>query len=142
MATIHESCAESLFEKCRNLKKVGLENCKVNDTILFHLSQNTNLETLHMAMAEGVTAQGLSYLGQGFMDTLVEVNFGWIGMSDQMVEEAVLLFGNNSRTLRRLNVSGCKESLTDNHVDFITGMLNKWRNVIFYSKRVRPYMGS
>ena len=126
MATIQESCLESLFEKCRDLKKVGLENCRLNDTILFHLSQNRNLETLHMSMAEGVTAQGLSHLSQGFLDTLVEVNLGWIGMNDDMVEEAVLLFGNNSRTLKRLNVSGCRESLTDNHVDFIAGVYSKW----------------
>ena len=130
MATVQESCLESLFEKCRDLKKVGLENCRLNDTILFHLSQNRNLETLHMSMAEGVTAQGLSHLSQGFLDTLVEVNLGWIGMNDDMVEEAVLLFGNNSRTLKRLNVSGCRESLTDNHVDFIAGVYSKLGNGI------------
>lgn len=118
-ATIQESCLESLFKKCRNLRKVALENCRLNETILFHLSQNKNLETLHMAMAVGVTVHGLCHLSQGLIDTLVDVNLGWIGMNEDMVEEAILLLGNNSRTLSRLNITGCRESLTDNRLEFI-----------------------
>ena len=120
-ASIEETCLKSLFKRCCNLRKVALENCKINQSILFHLSQNKNLNVLHMAMAHGVTARGLSHLAQGLTDTLVDVNLSWIGMDHEMVDEAMVLLANNSNTLTRLNIAGCKESLTDGRLHSILG---------------------
>ena len=74
-----------------------------------------------MAMAHGVTARGLSHLAQGLTDTLVDVNLSWIGMDHEMVDEAMVLLANNSNTLTRLNIAGCKESLTDGRLHSILG---------------------
>ena len=122
-ASIKESCLESLFRRCRNLRKVALENCNLNRNILFQLSQNKSLEVLHMGMALGITAIGLSHLAQGLNNTLVDLNISWTGMDAETVEEALLLLGNNSRTLTRLNFAGCKASLTDDRLNFILGIL-------------------
>ena len=75
-----------------------------------------------MGMALGVTAMGLSHLAQGLNNTLVDLNISWIGMDAETVEEALLLLGNNSMTLTRLNISGCKVSLTDDRLNFILGI--------------------
>ena len=123
-ATIDEKCLETLFEKCWYLKKVSLENCKLNESILNYLSQNTRLEVLHLAMAQGVTSEGLAHLSQNLRNTLVEINLSWIGMNDDMIEEALLLLGNNSKTLTHLNIAGCRESLTDDRLNFILGKYN------------------
>ena len=120
-AAIDEKCLESLFKKCWYLKKVALENCRLNECILNHLSQNNCLEVLHLAMAEGVTCGGLALLAQGLKNTLVELNLSWIGMDEKMIEETLLLLGNNSRTLTHLNLAGCKDSLTDERLNFILG---------------------
>ena len=121
-ASIKEPCLESLFRRCRNLKKVALENCSLNRNILFQLSQNKSLEVLHMGMALGITAMGLSHLAQGLNNTLVDLNISWTGMDAETVEEALLLLGNNSSTLTRLNIAGCKVSLTDDRLNFILGI--------------------
>ena len=72
-------------------------------------------------MAEGVTCGGLALLAQGLKNTLVELNLSWIGMDEKMIEETLLLLGNNSRTLTHLNLAGCKDSLTDERLNFILG---------------------
>ena len=121
-STIEETCLESLFQKCHNLKKVSLENCNLNDRILYYLSQNKTLDVLDMQMAVGITDQGLSYLAQGLRNTLVDVNLSWIGMDEDVIEEALLLLANNSQTLRSLNIAGCKDALTDDRLHFILGI--------------------
>ena len=121
-STIEETCLESLFQKCHNLKKVSLENCNLNDRILHYLSQNKTLDVLDMQMAVGITDQGLSYLAQGLRNTLVDVNLSWIGMDEDVIEEALLLLANNSQTLRSLNIAGCKDALTDDRLHFILGI--------------------
>ena len=120
-AAINEKCLESLFKKCWFLKKVSLENCRLNESILCYLSQNNCLEVLHLAMAQGVTPKGLAHLSNGLRNTLVEINLSWIAMNDEMIEEAILLLGNNSNTLTHLNIAGCRESLTDDRLNFILG---------------------
>ena len=70
--------------------------------------------------ALGGTAKGLSHLGQG-LSTLVDLNLAWIGMDDNMLEQAILMIENNSRSLLRLNITGCRESLTDSRLSRILG---------------------
>lgn len=118
-STIEETCLESLFEKCYNLKKVSLENCKLNDKILYFLAKNKNLEVLNLTMAVGITACGLNFLAQGLQNTLMDLNFSWIGMTEDMMDEALELLDNNSQTLRSLNIAGCKEVLTVDRLHFI-----------------------
>ena len=120
-AAINEECLESLFKKCWFLKKVSLENCRLNESILSYLSQNNGLEVLHLAMAQGVTPKGLAHLSNGLRNTLAEINLSWIGMNDEMIEDALSLLGNNTNTLTHLNIAGCRESLTDDRLNFILG---------------------
>jgi F-box and leucine-rich repeat protein 1 (S-phase kinase-associated protein 2) len=120
-STIEETCLESLFEKCYNLKKVSLENCKLNDKILYFLAKNKNLEVLNLAMAVGITDCGLTFLAHGLQNTLMDVNFSWIDMNEDMMMEALELLANNSQTLRSLNIAGCKEVLTYDSLHFIIG---------------------
>ena len=75
-------------------------------------------------MAQGVTSEGLAHLSQNLRNTLVEINLSWIGMNDDMIEEALLLLGNNSKTLTHINIAGCRESLTDDRLNFILGKYN------------------
>ena len=128
MATIDVGCLEKLFEKCRLLRKVGLEQCRVNDAILFQLSQNKGLQTLHMCVAQGVTAQGLFHLGTGLTDCLEDLNLSWIGMDDKMIQETILLLANNSKRIKRINISGCREWLTDDHIEAILGIFSWFHN--------------
>lgn len=62
MATVSVECLAMVFLKCHRLKKLSLENVIVNDNVFGALAQNAELEVLNLAMAEGITHDGLKRL--------------------------------------------------------------------------------
>lgn len=51
-----------LFNKCRRLKKLSMENVPVNDDVLIALSANKDIEVINFAMCIGMQEDGLRYL--------------------------------------------------------------------------------
>ena len=49
----------ALLKHCKSLKVVSLESLKINNQTFAYLSQNKQLKTLNLAMAEGVQVEGL-----------------------------------------------------------------------------------
>jgi len=113
-----ETIAE-LVGACRNLIKLGLENCDVSDQVMTAINGNLGLKTLHLGMARGVTSQGLVNLGIN-LQSVEELNLGWINLREDMLEplrNGVL--SSNADSLSRLSLAGAKESLDDATVAFI-----------------------
>jgi len=118
-SSITAASVAELIGACRNLVKLGLENCEVSDEVMTAVSANLGLKTLHLGMVKGLTSQGLVSLGQG-PRSIEHLNMGWINLDDGMLEplrNGVLT--SNANTLSRLSLAGAKESLDDATVDFI-----------------------
>ena len=65
-ASVLAETVTELVGACRNLVKIGLENCEVSDKLMKAISRNVCLKTLHLGMAKGVTPEGLKILGTLF----------------------------------------------------------------------------
>ena len=50
MATIQSNCLALLIKTCKYLKKISLEHCDLNDDVCDGISENMNLDVLHLAM--------------------------------------------------------------------------------------------
>jgi len=117
-ASVSAETVTELVGACRNLVKIGLENCEVSDKLMKAISRNVCLKTLHLGMAKGVTPEGLKILGS--LDCIEELNLGWINLSRDMLgplRDGLLT--SNAVNLSRLSLAGGKEALTDDTVEFI-----------------------
>lgn len=100
---------ELLLSRCRNLKKVSLEQVAVSDRVCHELCQNRELTTLNLCMATGLTQAGIGTLCRG-SPQLQELNLAWT----RLTPAALVTFVKHlPEGLRTLNLSGCKEALTD-----------------------------
>jgi len=115
MASIAVPCLESLMATCRQLKKLALENCELSDRACEGISQNSHLDTLHLAMTQGLTSAGITTILAG-CPGLLELNVGWTGLSEEGV---VAVCENLQPQLERLNLSGNRDTLRDEHVGLI-----------------------
>jgi len=115
MASIAVTCLESLMSTCRMLKKLALENCQLSDRVCEGIAQNRNLDTLHLGMTQGLTPAGVSTV-LAACPALVELNVGWTGLSEEAV---VAVCENLQPQLERLNLSGNRDTLRDEHISLI-----------------------
>ncbi len=96
-----------------------MENLQVTERALTEgLAKNGRLEILHLAMATGITRKGLSAVLRGCQESLRQLNLAWTSLCSDTLEELAL--DCLSPKLERLNISGCRDTLEDLHVEAIT----------------------
>ena len=115
MANLSIECTEALLSSCTALKNLAMEMCSVTDTTCTAISHNTSLAVLHLGQVEGLNTLGISRILSSCTQ-LVELNLGWTGLSSQAVQAVVRLF---PQSLRRLCLSGNRDTLLDEHVEIL-----------------------
>merc|ERR1719192_143196 len=114
-AALMVPCLELLLTHCNLLRNLSLEMCLVSDIVCAAIAGNSNLSVLHMGMVRGITSSGLSKILTGCRQ-LTELNLGWTHLGAETLTANCGLF---SSTLKRLNLSGNRETLRDSHVETI-----------------------
>ncbi|KAF7279944.1 S-phase kinase-associated protein 2-like [Rhynchophorus ferrugineus] len=112
MAHISLDSLVMIFNKCRRLKKISLENVPVSDDVLIALSANKDIEVINFAMCTGMQEDGLRYLLTNCRQ-IRELNIAWTYLNGDCIE---YLCENLPSTMDRLNFSGCRKLLLDKHV--------------------------
>ncbi|CAB4059287.1 NUP133 [Lepeophtheirus salmonis] len=82
----------SFLSYTRDLRKVAMEHCFLDEDICALLAKNTNLTVLHLAM---------------------ELNISWTDLSEEAI---AFMCQNIPPSVRRLNIAGCKDYLQDKHL--------------------------
>lgn len=98
-----------LLRTCRLLKKLSLEFVPVDEHVCLEISENDKIETLNMAMCEGLTAEGLDIMIPR-LRVLNALNISWTHLETAAVD---VISSCISDTVTRLNISGCRKSLLD-----------------------------
>lgn len=98
-----------LFETCRNLKKLSMEHCIIDERACKALSKNEQLEVLNMSMCYGVGVVELKWIVEG-CKKLESWNLAWTDLSTEALQ---LLCSSAPKTLERINISGCRMTLKD-----------------------------
>ncbi len=112
MAVIDSESLQKLLGTCHLLIKLALETCEVNERILMNISQNKKLDTLHMGSCWGITKRGMdAILTQ--CNKLREVNIGWLDADEDTMN---LISEKIPTTVEKLNISGYRQTLTNEHV--------------------------
>ncbi|CAH0404167.1 unnamed protein product [Chilo suppressalis] len=93
-----------LIERCPALKKLSLENVPVNDETCELIGKCTQLETLNLTMAQGITMKGLMSILKGCL-CLQSLNISWCCLSESTLEVLVSYL---PQKLQRLNVAGAR----------------------------------
>lgn len=62
MAEIAKESLTDLLNKCYRLKKISLEHVCIDDGVLQALCNSKDIEVINLAMAEGITKEGMTYL--------------------------------------------------------------------------------
>ncbi|KAK3091081.1 hypothetical protein FSP39_016993 [Pinctada imbricata] len=101
-----------IFAVCQDLKKLSLEHCHMSETCCQHISENKNLNVLNMSMCQGLTTSGIMSVVSG-CTKLEGLNLAWTGLHRHTVVYLALCLTPN---LKRLNISGCRENITDEEV--------------------------
>ncbi|KAL1495100.1 hypothetical protein ABEB36_010571 [Hypothenemus hampei] len=125
MTHIATRCLTELFNKCKRLKKLSLENVAVNNEVLIALSGNIDIEVINFAMCTGIQEDGLKYLLRNCRHVR-ELNIAWTNLSQPSIR---LICDNLSSTMDRLNISGCKKMMTDSHVASLVSSCPKLREL-------------
>ncbi|KAK3577927.1 hypothetical protein CHS0354_034565 [Potamilus streckersoni] len=112
MASTTTSVLEEFFCICKDLRKLSLENCTVNDKICGYIGENKNLEVLNLAMCQGITAAGLVPITTNCRK-LESLNMGWTNLHKHSIVYLCLCL---PQSLQNFNLSGCRENITDDEV--------------------------
>ncbi|XP_064477118.1 S-phase kinase-associated protein 2-like [Ornithodoros turicata] len=112
MAVITVCTLKQVFAACTQLRKLSLEHCTVDDQVCQLLSNNKNLDSLNMSMCNGVTAVGVSDIARA-CHRLRCWNLAWTHLT---AEALSALVDNVAPGLLRINLAGCRSSLSDSHV--------------------------
>ncbi|ERL87642.1 hypothetical protein D910_05033 [Dendroctonus ponderosae] len=125
MACIASDSLVVLFNKCRRLKKLSLENVRVNDSVLLALSANKDIEVINFAMCSGIRVDGLEHLLSNCKQ-ITELNIAWTYLSSNSIK---YICENLSPTMDRLNFSGCRKLMTDRYVASLVSSCPKLREL-------------
>lgn len=112
MACVDVSDLEMLLGQCHRLRKVALENLTLSDQVLTFLSQNRELKVAHLALTRQITPLGI----ERFLSECVkleDLNLAWTGLEVAALDIVSRMM---PRGVTRLNLSGCRETLNDKHV--------------------------
>ncbi|GJQ76002.1 putative S-phase kinase-associated protein [Trypoxylus dichotomus] len=101
-----------LFRRCRRLKKISLEHATVNAEVFEALSLNKELEIVNLAMVEGINQEGLQHL-LGNCTNIRELNLAWTYLNASSIQ---YVSANLPECLDRLNISGCRKLLNNDHI--------------------------
>lgn len=114
MARISPLALAELLRHCRQLKKLSLEHVQLSEEICLEIAQNTDMEALNLVLCEGFTPRGVKYMFSSLRN-LQSLNLGWAGLTS---DELDLFCDNVSPTVLRLNISGCRKTMTDDGTNF------------------------
>ncbi|XP_075529170.1 S-phase kinase-associated protein 2 isoform X2 [Dermacentor variabilis] len=112
MASISEDALCELLASCSNLKKLSLEQCRLNDRVCRMIGANHALESLNMSMASGFTHLGITSICRG-CKSLTSWNLAWTKMTTACIDSLVLTA---TPVLQELNIAGCRTEITNDHV--------------------------
>lgn len=144
LASIDKSSLTQLLSACRILKKLSLEQLELDNEVCKEIGENSNLEVssygkifivlftifliysksqvLNLSMCEGLTAQAVTTLTSK-LTSIVALNVSWTNLSNESV---MTIVNTISPTLLRLNISGCRRSLTDSSKLRVLKFLKKY----------------
>lgn len=122
-ATIDLPSLEQLLSVCTRLRKLSLEHLEISETVCAGIGQNKSLTVLHLGMTRGITQDGMEHIITN-CTRLEEVNLAWTEMPSGALNYSVSSF---PRTLKRLNISGCRDSLRDIHIE---SLVNCYPNLV------------
>ncbi|KAJ8706804.1 hypothetical protein PYW07_012882 [Mythimna separata] len=112
MATIDVRTLNNLLQSCPSLKKLSLESVQLEDSSCELIGKCSNLETLNLTMALGVTADGLKSVLEGCKN-LLSLNISWCTLTEAALE---VLVTTAPQRLQRLNIGGAR-IMTDDIID-------------------------
>ncbi|XP_045158401.2 S-phase kinase-associated protein 2-like isoform X2 [Mercenaria mercenaria] len=112
MAGTSPEVLEEIFSICKDLRKISLENLEVNDKVCCYIGENKHLTVLNMAMCQGITANGLMPILSNCRK-LESLHLGWTGLHRHSIVYLCLCLPPD---LQKLNLSGCRENITDDEV--------------------------
>ncbi|CAH3144466.1 unnamed protein product, partial [Porites lobata] len=101
----------SLIMHSKQLTHLSLESCAISVRILKAISEFRNLTVLNLAMCTGLTVTGMCSLVKsgGKNSWLKELNLAWTNLSKPTILHVI----KNLPKLQQLNLSGCRDTLTD-----------------------------
>eukprot|EP00794_Sanderia_malayensis_P008076 gene8076-8940_t len=108
MYTFEKDGILTLLQKCKDLEVVILKGCTLSDMEIRALASNPKLVGLNMAMCDGVTTDGLKLLAKN-CNRIKELNVGWT----KLTADDCILIGKEFPGLEKLDISGMKETMTD-----------------------------
>ncbi|XP_076643008.1 S-phase kinase-associated protein 2 isoform X1 [Halictus rubicundus] len=111
MAVISPNGLAMLLAKCKHLKKLSLEKCTINRPCCKAISENGDLEVLNLTMCEGMDVECINDLMK--LKRLNAVNMSWCSLD---TESMTLLCRSLPRSVTRLNIAGCRKTMTDDSV--------------------------
>lgn len=104
------------MSKCRNLKKLSLESCELSVEVCSEIAKNRDLNTLNLAMVEGLNQEGLKVICVN-CKRLESINVAWTKLN----KEAVNIFVDTiTNEISSLNLSGLQNSLNDDQLAALT----------------------
>lgn len=109
MASIDETSLAQLLSTCRLLKKLSLEQLKIDTNVCKEVAENKDLEVLNLAMCEGLEIDGLTIMMRK-LQSLTASNISWTSLSNESMK---ILVNNISPTIMRLNIAGSRRALND-----------------------------
>lgn len=109
MARISPAALAELLRYCRQLKKLSLEHVQLNEEICLEIAQNKDMEALNLVLCEGLTPKGVKSMFTS-LQSLQSLNLGWAGLTSYELE---LFCDTVSPSVLRLNISGCRKTMTD-----------------------------
>uniref|UniRef100_A0A1B0CW82 S-phase kinase-associated protein 2 n=2 Tax=Lutzomyia longipalpis TaxID=7200 RepID=A0A1B0CW82_LUTLO len=112
MSSITPTGLQQLLKTCRQLRKLSLEHIQLNDGVCEEIAQNTDLEVLNLTLCSGVSARGLRSILHN-LDRLQSLNISWTNLETDSV---AILVEKISPNILRLNLAGCRKTLTDDHI--------------------------
>ncbi|KAL5285042.1 SKP2 family protein [Megaselia abdita] len=112
MVSITKLSLKQLLGRCRQLKKLSLEHVPINDEICDQIAKNINLESLNLAMCEGLQSWSVRHLMTELVN-LNSLNISWTWLSVDAINALVSTITPN---LLRLNMAGCRKTMFDSHL--------------------------
>lgn len=109
LASIDITSLAQLLRTCRSLKKLSLEHVTVDINVCKEIAQNKDLEVLNLGMCRGLNQDSL-ILMMASLQSLTALNISWTNLTNENVEAIVTLI---TPAIMRLNISGCRRTLTD-----------------------------
>ncbi|XP_011259232.1 S-phase kinase-associated protein 2 isoform X1 [Camponotus floridanus] len=111
MAVISPTGLAALLSKCKYLKKLSLENCIMNKDCCKAISQNIELEVLNLTMCKNINTGSILDLMK--LNNLTTLNMAWCSLDNECM---TLLCKTLPSSIIRLNIAGCRKTLTDDNV--------------------------